>query len=72
MVCVLILSTGKHPSPFGKEFFDYVRVVGPGVVVGQSWHGSFPEKQDPKKPGVGPRKYLGEFVLIQNYENQIL
>lgn len=63
---------GKHPSPFGKEFFDYVRVVGPGVVVGQSWYGSFPEKQDPRKPGVGPRKYLGEFVLIQKYENQIL
>ncbi|KAG0585128.1 hypothetical protein KC19_3G260800 [Ceratodon purpureus] len=62
---------GKHPWPFGKEFFDYVRVVGPGVVVGQSWYGSMSKSQDPKNPGVAPRKYLGEFVLIQNYENNV-
>jgi len=63
--------TGKQPWPFGKEFFDYVRVVGPGVVVGQSWYGPLAAKQDSKNPEVGPRKYLGEFVLIQNYEKPI-
>lgn len=62
---------GKHPWPFGKEFFDYVRVVGPGVVVGQSWYGPASKSQDPKNPGVAPRKYLGEFVLIQNYDKNV-
>ena len=68
MICHL---TGKHPWPFGKEFFDYVRVVGPGVVVGQSWYGPASKSQDPKNPGVAPRKYLGEFVLIQNYDKNV-
>jgi hypothetical protein len=38
-------------------------------VVGQSWYGPplARDAKDPKK-AKGPQKYLGEFVLIQNYE----
>lgn len=59
--------TGKHPFAFGKKFYDYVRVVGPGVVVGQSWYGSASGSEVSRNSELGPRKYLGEFLLIQNY-----
>ncbi|XP_024392645.1 uncharacterized protein [Physcomitrium patens] len=58
---------GKHPFAFGKKFYDYVRVVGPGVVVGQSWYGSASGSEVSRNSELGPRKYLGEFLLIQNY-----
>jgi hypothetical protein len=54
--------TGRQPWPFGNSFFDYIRAVGPGVLVGQSWYGASPTKD------MSPHKYLGEFVLIRNFE----
>jgi hypothetical protein len=59
--CACIV-TGRQPWPFGNSFFDYIRAVGPGVLVGQSWYGASPTKE------MSPRKYLGEFVLIRNFE----
>lgn len=53
---------GRQPWPFGNSFFDYIRAVGPGVLVGQSWYGASPTKD------MSPHKYLGEFVLIRNFE----
>jgi hypothetical protein len=54
--------TGRQPWPFGNSFFDYIRAVGPGVLVGQSWYGASTTKER------SPHKYLGEFVLIRNFE----
>jgi hypothetical protein len=53
---------GRQPWPFGNSFFDYIRAVGPGVLVGQSWYGASTTKER------SPHKYLGEFVLIRNFE----
>ncbi|KAG6555497.1 hypothetical protein Mapa_002732 [Marchantia paleacea] len=50
-----------HLPPFNDKACDYLRAVGPGVVVGQGWVEGLDLEQI-------PRRLFGEFVMIQKYQ----
>ncbi|KAL2612054.1 hypothetical protein R1flu_023746 [Riccia fluitans] len=51
---------GRHLAPFNDKACDYMRAVGPGVVVGQCWVEGVDLEQT-------PRKVFGEFLLVQKF-----
>ncbi|KAL3682983.1 hypothetical protein R1sor_001005 [Riccia sorocarpa] len=51
---------GRPIPPFNDKACDYIRAVGPGVVVGQGWVEGVDLEQVPKK-------LFGEFLLVKRF-----
>ena len=47
---------------FNNGFRDYVRPLGPGVLVGQLW-------EEGRGMDFQPQKVWGEFVLVKRYDS---
>lgn len=50
----------KHLPPFNDKACDYLRAVGPGVLVGQAW-------VEGRKLEQFPRQLFGEFMMVQKF-----
>ncbi|CAM6096249.1 unnamed protein product [Calypogeia fissa] len=52
---------GRHLPPFNDKACDYLRAVGPGVMVGQGW-------VERRKLEQCPRPLFGEFIMVQKFQ----
>ncbi|XP_022721255.1 uncharacterized protein LOC111278842 isoform X3 [Durio zibethinus] len=50
----------KHPYPFSDQVVIYIRLIGPGVLVGQAW-------QEGKKLDQVPKKLCREILMVKEY-----
>ncbi|KAL1332024.1 hypothetical protein AAHE18_12G232700 [Arachis hypogaea] len=52
----------KHPYPFNDQLVIYIRLIGPGVCIGQAW-------QEGTKIEQVPRKLCSEILMVKDYRS---